>query len=45
MSKCPLRSKTGAHVYKYMGDKYQCGCGRIVKYDIVARDFVTEDGK
>lgn len=43
VSKCPLRSKTGKHVYKYEGDQYKCGCGRTVKYDIVARDFVAED--
>jgi len=43
VSKCPLRSKTGKHVYKYEGDQYKCGCGRVVKYDIVARDFVAVD--
>lgn len=43
MSKCPLRSQTGKHVYKYEGDQYRCACGRVVKYDIVARDFVAVD--
>lgn len=42
-SKCPLRIKTGAHVYAYRGDKYECACGRTVKYDIATRDFVAED--
>ena len=45
MSKCPLRVKTGSHVYKYSGGDYKCGCGRVVKYDIVARDFIGVDPK
>lgn len=42
---CPLRPKTGKHVYAHKGDEYKCGCGRTVKYDIVARDFVAVDPK
>lgn len=45
VSKCPLREKTGKHVYKYKGDKYECDCGRTVEYDIVARDFRMVDPK
>ena len=43
MSKCPNRLD-GQHVYKYDGD-FKCRCGRMIKYDIVARDFVAVDGK
>lgn len=45
VSKCPLRPKTGHHVYMYTGDKHVCECGRYVEYDVIERDFKMVDPK
>lgn len=36
--KCPKRID-GTHVYKYNGNDFVCKCDKVVKYDIVKRDF------